>query len=380
VLKVLDRLELTEPPGELEEHVIAQTASDSLFLTITAQNADPATAAEIANAFADELVLASPDVLLTPDQPGGANLLQVVDPAVAPTGSVSPRTLMNTLLAGVLTLIAALGIVFLLEYRDDRIKAVGELADLAPGVPVLAVIPRSKEGEQGSGVPTIVAQPRSDLATAYRNLRTRLGFADPGTGLRTLLVTGREAGNDSAGIATNLAIAFAQAGSRVTLVDADLAEPRLHRSFGLSNDTGLTTQEPDAPSVDALSRQTPEPRLRMITAGPGPADPDQVLDPTFVGQLLRTSRETYDIMIIHAPGLDARGSAAVIAAIADGTLYIVDAPDTTQRDLAAARDTARLSGADVIGLVFVPVARSTSSPTERLRAIVDPSVGYRETP
>jgi Mrp family chromosome partitioning ATPase len=85
-------------------------------------------------------------------------------------------------------------------------------------------------------------------------------------------------------------------------------------------------------------------------------------------------------MIIHAPGLDARGSAAVIAAIADGTLYIVDAPDTTQRDLATARETARLSGADVIGLVFVPVARSTSSPTERLRAIVDPSVGYRETP
>jgi capsular polysaccharide biosynthesis protein len=92
VLKVLDRLELTEPPGELEEHVIAQTASDSLFLTITAQNADPATAAEIANAFADELVLASPDVLLTPDQPGGANLLQVVDPAVAPLHSRLPGT------------------------------------------------------------------------------------------------------------------------------------------------------------------------------------------------------------------------------------------------------------------------------------------------
>ena len=209
--------------------------------------------------------------------PGGLVVVNDADALVALM--IAPRTVYYTMLAAIAGLLIAAGIASFLEYLDDTVKS-PEDVEAAAGLPTLGMI-ASTSGRRGRDKIHDLAtldHPRSGVAEAYRTLRTSIEFASIDAPIRTLLVTSSLPGEGKTSTAANLAVAFAQAGRRVLLVDADLRKPGIHLVFDAPNSHGLTTLlRTDDVSLDGIARATTQANLRILTTGPLPPNPAELL-------------------------------------------------------------------------------------------------------
>jgi capsular exopolysaccharide synthesis family protein len=293
--------------------------------------------------------------LLSSSSNSSSNLLSVVEPAVAPQQAASPRPLLNTLLAAILGLLVALAFAFLIEYLDDTVKS-EEDVEAAVALPALGGIGRMKsDKKQRSEIYHLVTllYPRSSIAEAYRTLRTNTEFAMVDAPVRTLLVTSTLPGEGKTTTAGNLAVAFAQAGRRTLLVDADLRKPGIHRLFDLPNAYGLSTlfRSEDA-SIEQLVNTTEQDRLSVLTSGPLPPNPAELLASKRFTAILHRLREAYDLVVIDSPPLQAVTDAAILASVTDGTIFVIDAGRTRRGAAAQGREALAKAGAHVLGAVM----------------------------
>jgi capsular exopolysaccharide synthesis family protein len=202
-------------------------------------------------------------------------------------------------------------------------------------------------------------EPKSAAAEAYRALRTNIQFASPDRPVHTILATSTRPDDGKSTTIANLAITFATSGSPTVLVDADLRRPHLHRMFDLSNDSGLTTwvgevarANSDAASVSLPLQATMVPGLKVLTSGPVPPNPAEILASQRVAELLSLLKEAADYVLIDSPPIIAVTDAAVLAPRVDGVLLVVNA-GKTRRDLAVkARDMLRQVNATLLGVVL----------------------------
>ncbi len=175
----------------------------------------------------------------------------------------------------------------------------------------------------------MVAQSQSLATEAYRVLRTNLQFAAVDRRMRTLTVTSPAPSEGKSITAANLAAALALADKRVVLLDADLRRPRQHRIFGLRNNIGLTTALVDEhPALDEILQQTTVQGLRVLTSGPLPPNPAELLGSTRMRELLAQLLAQADIVVIDTPPVTAVSDAAIISSQADGVLLVLDAGHT----------------------------------------------------
>jgi protein-tyrosine kinase len=210
---------------------------------------------------------------------------------------------------------------------------------------------------QGAGLVAHTA-PKSAAAEAYRTLRTNIQFASPDKPAHTILATSTRPDDGKSTTIANLAITFAAAGSPTVLVDADLRRPHLQQIFGLSNDAGLTTwvaeaaRASDASKVPLPLQETDIPNLKVLTSGPVPPNPAEILASQRMAELLLLLRETVEYVLIDTPPIIAVTDAAVLATRVDGVLLVVNA-GKTRRDLAIkARDMLRQVNANILGVVL----------------------------
>jgi len=218
----------------------------------------------------------------------------------------------------------------------------------------------------GPEVLVTLLDPRSQVAEAYRTLRTNIQFSSLEKPVKTLLLTSARPGEDkSVGIA-NLAVTFAQMGSRVILVDADLRRPSQHTIFGVANDQGLTgtlLSAGNAAQNNGLARsyfpvselplvQTQVPNLRLLTSGSLPANPAEVLNSALMGELIRRLGEEADYVLFDAPPLLAVTDAAILAARLDATLLVLKAGKTSREDAREAKDQLDRVHANLLGAVL----------------------------
>lgn len=415
--RVIQRVGLGVTAQELRPDVSAQAPRDSTLITVTATNGDPNVAAAIANAVAEELILASPAVqgrvgedddfiqeqlaatkrqveavqgeleallempsrtaeqeqqvellqarvitlrqtyaqLLSSSPGSGASLLRVVDPAIAATEPASPRVLVNTLLAALFGLAAALALAFVLEHLDDTIKSPDDVQEIA-GVPTLGVIAQVKSARKKGADRHVLATlltPRSPVAEAFRTLRTNLDFASVDTPLRRLLITSAEPGEGKSTIAANIAVAFAQAGKKVILIDADMRRPSVHQLFEVPNSHGLTTLlRANEPGAGAVAHVTQEAGLRLITTGPLPPNPAELLGSERMRVLMSRLANEADLIVIDSPPLHAVTDAAVVARAVDGVVLVTQPGTTKRAALAQAKEALDRVGARVLGVVL----------------------------
>lgn len=283
------------------------------------------------------------------------NVVQV-EPATVPSSPVSPRPFQSTALAAAIGLMLAAGIAFLVEYLDDTIKTMDDVEQALhlPVVGYIAEIQYDPDSEEGIYV---TRQPRSPVSEAFRLLRTNLEFAGVDHPIRRLLVTSAGPGEGKTTVAVNLAAIIAQGGKRVTMLDADLRRPKVHRFLGLSNKVGLSDLFRGVNSNRLVSQAVDDLQtVSVLTSGSLPPNPTELLASARMEQILEEAERDADVVVIDSPPSMVADS-QVLAGKVDGVILIIR-PGHTQSDAAmAAQEMLTRAGARTIGVVLNRIPR-----------------------
>ena len=286
-----------------------------------------------------------------------------MNPATPPLGASSPKVALNTVLGGVLGLLAAAGIAYTLRRLDDTIKTPDDVESVT-GLPLLGMIVRMP-GDKGRPLQYRLATllyPRSPAAEGFRQVRTNVEFAIGDTPLRSLLIASAVPGEGKTVTASNLAVAFAQAGRTTCLMDADLRRPTIHDLFGLTNDHGLSTlMQGDEATYETATHETDVPGLRVLTTGPLPPNPAELLASPRMRAILDELLENVDLVVIDSPPLQAVTDAAILSSLADGTVLVAGAGRTRRASLLRGRDALQRVGANVLGVMLNGVSEGMDS-------------------
>lgn len=302
--------------------------------------------------------------LLQLDGSGAADspyTVSVLDPAVVPVAPVPRPFLANLLLGLGVSVIVGLALALVPESLDYTVATPEELEDTL-GVTVLGAVARiGGQDTEDDPIERLVARnyPRSPIAEAFRTLRTNIRFARPDMRRGSLLITSSQPGEGKSLVASNLAVAVAQEGRTAIIIDADLRRPSLHRFFGLPNRVGFTSliMDENLTLEDAL-HDTDVPGLRVITSGPLPPNPLDMLASQRAQDLLAAVKGMCDVLILDSPPVLSVTDALLLATHADAAL-LVTAARVTRRDLVIkAHETLRRSAVDIIGAVLNKVRQS----------------------
>jgi capsular exopolysaccharide synthesis family protein len=283
-----------------------------------------------------------------------ANRLWLADPPVLPLGPVSPRPVLNTVISVILALLLATGVAFLWEKLDDRVRTPEDVEKVA-GLPTIGTIARmpSQRGRKDFYYLATLLYPRSVAAEAFRTIRTNLEFASLDSPLRTITVTSSVPGEGKSVVSGNIAVVFAQAGRRTILVDADLRRPGLHTLFSLPNDVGLTDMVlSDVMTLANVAQHTEEPNLWVVTSGPVPANPAELLGSQRMGVILQRILAEADLVILDTPPVGVVTDGVLVAARSDSTLLVVSPDRSSERAVRRARDALAHVNAHVVGAVL----------------------------
>lgn len=293
-----------------------------------------------------------------------AGNLRIIDPAEVPASASSPRTLRNVFLAGVTGLFLGLGLAFFIDYMDRSVKSTEEMHQ-ASGVPSIGLIPAYRAsrgrlrvirgamagGAAASGIELIAHEkPQSVISEAFREVRTALLVSKAGGPPRRILVTSAHPGEGKTSVTVNLAITLAQIGHRVLLVDADLRKPRLHSIFSCPNDRGLSNYLADAGTPWPEPLATHIENLFLITSGPLPPNPADLLDSErFMSVQREMEAQGFDQVIYDSPPVLAVADPSIIAGRTDAVVIVAQAGVTSRAGLGHAvarlrRVTARIVG------------------------------------
>ena len=273
--------------------------------------------------------------------------MSVVDRASIPGGPYKPDLMKNLLLASLFGLGLGVMLAFFFEYLDDTLKNPDDIEKLL-GLAVLGVIPRLK----GMTPSEALKDPRSAFAEAYRSVRTALQFST-GSGVpRSLLVTSATPAEGKSTTALTLALNFAQLGKRVLLIDADLRNPSLHRTLGIENSNGLSNFLSGAIKPQDAIQSVPDTTLQVMTSGPLPPNPAELLSGPKMLALLTIAMAKYDQIIIDGPPTMGIADAPILSHIAKGTLLIVDAGRTRREVARGSVKRLRSAHAHILGALL----------------------------
>lgn len=291
--------------------------------------------------------------LMATTQRGAVNAVRVLEPVARPNEPISSELAKNLAVAAVLGFVLAAGGAYLLEFVDKTFRDAEQLKEVL-AVPLLGSVPAMSTTKEGGEDKLIMMHNDPTTAVeAYRMVRTNLQFSAVDHSLRLLLITSAEVKDGKSLTAANLSIALASAGKKVVLMDADLHRPAQQRLFKLYNHMGVTTAllAGDA-NLDQLLQPTIVPGLSVLTSGPLPPNPAELLGTRRMNDLLAKLQEIADIVVIDSPPLTAVVDSLILGTQVDGILLVVRA-QKTRRDLAKrALDALRQVQTRVIGAVF----------------------------
>jgi capsular exopolysaccharide synthesis family protein len=288
------------------------------------------------------------------------NNLVVVKDAAPEYSPVSPKTTLNTILAAIVGLMLAVGVVLVLDYFDDTLKSSDEVERVAGAsiVGMIARIPGTKQAEKL----TTMGKSRSSTGEAYRILRTNIDFAGVDTPIKALAVTSSFAQEGKSITVANLAVAIAQTGKRVIVIDTDLRRPTLHMFFQQSNSRGVTTALLSGGQLADHMVATSIPTLRLMPSGPIPANPAELLGSKRMKELIDVLKLDSDFLIFDTPPVLPVTDALLVAGICDATILVARSGFTKSAGLKKANDQLQQAGVRVLGVVLnlIPTGRHGS--------------------
>ncbi|MCB5291212.1 polysaccharide biosynthesis tyrosine autokinase [Arthrobacter sp. SO3] len=345
----IDSLGLTLTAAELASRVKASTDLNTVLINISVVDDSPVQSAAIAQAVGNSLIQAV-DSLEKPKTGGSSPVsLSVIKPATAPTAPSAPNTRLDMLLGILIGLAVGIVLAVLRTTLDNRIRGEADLRKVTDS-PILGGIAFDQNAAQSPLLTQTPAQ--SPRAESFRQLRTNLQFANVSGRAKTVLITSSLPGEGKSTTATNLAIALAQAGQTVCLVDADLRRPMVNEYLGLDRSAGLTTALVGQAEVTDLLQPWGEGSLFVLASGQIPPNPSELLGSNEMRNLLILLENTFDIVLIDAPPLLPVTDAAVLSQHVGGVVVVVGTQKLRQQDLQKSLDALKMVGSNVMGVVL----------------------------
>jgi capsular exopolysaccharide synthesis family protein len=304
---------------------------------------------------------------------GSDNNISVAGFAIPPEQPVSPSRLMTVMAALFLSTLFGMGLALFLEYLDDTIRSTEEIETYLQ-LPALAAIPTidsmpkrklllvgaTNEESDDPANPAnsellIYADSRSALAEAYRQLRTSILLSTAGHAPKSLLITSSLPSEGKTTTATNTAISLAQTGAKVLIIDADMRRPRLHSVFNIENGDGLSTilsAELTEKEILNVIKQDEKTKLYMLTSGPIPPNPAELIGSEQMANLLKTLSANFTHVVVDSPPITSFTDGVLIASMVDGVILVVHAGKSSRQVVRRARQLLQDVGAKIFGVVL----------------------------
>lgn len=208
-----------------------------------------------------------------------------------------------------------------------------------------------KKGNRQRKLITLL-DPRSPISEAYRTLRTNIQFSSVDHQLRLLMFTSSGPGEGKTTTTCNTAIVAAQAGKKVLIIDADLRKPTVHYTFRVPNTVGLTSVLASQRSLDEAIQTTEVPGLDILTSGPIPPNPAELLGSKAMSNIIEQLKERYDQIIFDSPPVLAVADAQILSTYMDGVILVIHAGNTSRDLVIRAKQQLDTVQARVIGVVL----------------------------
>lgn len=316
--------------------------------------------------------------------------LSVGETAETPGAPSSPKPVRNGVLAVAAALVLGVGLAFVRDSLDVKLHSAEEIAQLTD-LPLIAAIPEFARSERGVDRLATLDDPRGPSAEAYRFLRTNLDFLNFNHDIKVVLVTSPLPSQGKSTTIANLAVALVGAGKKVSVVEGDLRRPTLHRHFKVSSARGVTNVVAGASTLDDaihmvslegghVTTSTAPPlrqvrsrgttaafesvsgsdlKLKVLTSGPLPPNPGEIVNSKQLGNILETLKADSDYVLVDAPPMFAVGDAAAMAAWVDGIIVILRLDETTADTVASVEEFFKRIPTRALGIVVTGVPRGS---------------------
>jgi protein-tyrosine kinase len=193
---------------------------------------------------------------------------------------------------------------------------------------------------------------KSIVSEQFRTLRTNISFAVPDQDIQTILITSSVPGEGKSTIAANLGVVYAQEGRKVLIIDADMRKPTLHHTFEVFNGGGLSTVLSRQQEIGDSIKETPILGLDVMTSGPIPPNPAELLSSKTMNSIFEELKMRYDIIIFDAPPLLSLSDSQIISNKCDGTLLIINTGVSQTKDVKKAKNILKVSKARILGVIL----------------------------
>ena len=299
---------------------------------------------------------------------GQSKNVRIIDRAIESTSPVKPKKKLNLMLGALIGIGLGIGLAFVIEYFDNSVKSHEELERM--GYSILGTIPQIEmekyekklerklekigpmEGRKIEARLITHLDPKSPVSESYRTLRTNLQFSKVDRKIKTILITSSGPKEGKSTTAANLAIAMAQAGNKVVLVDADLRRPVVHSIFGMKKDEGITNYLMDAIPYEQIVKATFHENLFVICSGVLPPNPSELLASAAMELLIQKLQNQFDLVIFDSPPVIAVTDAAILSTKVDGTILVVNSGQTNRDALARGKTLLDGVNAHLLGVLL----------------------------
>jgi succinoglycan biosynthesis transport protein ExoP len=351
LLPVIADLKLDLTSEGLASKVTAAAPMDTTLIEISVSDVDPALAARIATAVSESLTLVVEKIETssTSVDDTSAVKLTLVQHAEVPQKPISPNVPLNIALGALIGLVLGVALAILRDTLDNRIRNERDVAAITD-TPILGGIVFDAKA---SDRPLIVHDdPRSPRAESFRTLRTNLQFLDVGRENRSFVITSSIQSEGKSTSAVNLAIALADAGSRVLLVDADLRRPKVHDYLGLEGAVGLTDLLIGRAEPEDVIQPWGKKDLFVLPAGKIPPNPSELLGSEAMLRLIKEFNKAFDVVLFDSAPLLPVTDGAILARTVGGTIVVCAAGRTHKNQLRGAFSALSNVDAPVSGVVL----------------------------
>lgn len=350
--ELIEKLKLNLTYEKLGKKINVTLLKDTEIIKISVKDKDRKMAAKIANEIAGVFIKYVAQIMHIEN-------IQIIDKAEVPLKPIKPRPIINMIVTFIVASMISTCAVIIREYLDNTIKSSEEI-EKKFNLPVVGIVPKllKAQGNNSKNNDKIIIHKDQNplIIEAFRTLRTNIQFSGIDKALKNILITSSIAAEGKTVTSINLAYSISRTEKKVILIDCDLRKPKIHDYFDILNSTGLTTALATKIDYKNFIQVIYEGKLDLLTSGPIPPNPSELLGSKRMQLLLERVKQDYDVVILDSPSAGIVTDAAVLSTKVDGTIFVCEVGRTEMEEVNTAKAALENVNANIIGVILNKVA------------------------